>query len=60
VEVIGIQHRDTEDRENLPVIARSAKRDEAISAAELGLARDCFAEFILGPAEGRTRGLAMT
>jgi hypothetical protein len=35
-------------------------RDEAISCSAHAAYRDCFAEFILGPAGGRTRGLAMT
>ena len=35
--------------------------DEAIStASHAQVSRDCFAEFILGLAEGETRGLAMT
>jgi hypothetical protein len=44
------------------VIARRPKADEAISATrtESQVKRDCFAEFILGLAEGETRGLAMT
>src|ERR1044072_3545965 len=44
------------------VIARSAQRDEAISAprGRLHLTRDCFAEPVIGPAFGRTRWLAMT
>jgi hypothetical protein len=41
------------------VIARSAQRDEAISTVEGRVKRDCFAEFTLGLAEGKTRGLAM-
>jgi hypothetical protein len=40
----------------LGVIARSAKRDEAIPC----LREDCFAEFTHGLAAGETRGLAMT
>jgi hypothetical protein len=42
------------------VIARSPKGDEAIPVSHGQVKRDCFAEFILGLAEGKTRGLAMT
>jgi hypothetical protein len=43
------------------VIARPARQAEAITAASPArVKRDCFAEFILGLAEGETRGLAMT
>src|SRR5436190_14369151 len=44
------------------VIARSAQRDEAISAprGRAQVKRDCFAEPVIGPAKGRTRWLAMT
>jgi hypothetical protein len=41
------------------VIATSAG-DEAIPKDLVHMAWDCFAEFILGPAGGRTLGLAMT
>src|SRR6266404_8787502 len=34
--------------------------DEAIAVRMASWARDCFAEFTLGLAEGKTRGLAMT
>src|SRR5439155_10767841 len=36
------------------------KSDKAISIGLRPIRRDCFAVFILGPAGGRTRGLAMT
>jgi hypothetical protein len=40
-----------------PVIARSGATKQS---RVVGVALDCFAEFIIGPAKGGTRWLAMT
>src|SRR5882762_7093379 len=42
---------------SFPVIARSGATKQS---RVVGVALDCFAEFIIGPAKGGTRWLAMT
>jgi len=57
-------HRGTEDTEEECVIARSAHfragGEAPCSPGTKQSSLDCFAEPVLGPAFGRTRGLAVT